>query len=75
MMNKIEYKKILDLEWSLRRAEIAAKLQWDKMFEEYGKDLLYDLNHEWVKELREAQKSVKEMTELLSKSNQLQYSE
>lgn len=42
----------------------------------YGKDdLLYQLAHEQVKELREAQKSLKEMADMLRKNDQLQYSE
>ena len=61
MMNKIEYKKILDTQWALKRAEIHAKNTWDEMFEVYGKDLLYELNYENVKELRNAQKNLEEM--------------
>jgi len=69
----IEYKKILDTQWALRRAELKAKTQWDEQYRAYGKELLYELNHETVKELRNAQEHLEEMTELLRKNNQLEY--
>ena len=75
MMNKIEYKKILDVSWQLRAAEIRAKSKWDDTVQ-YGKnDLLYELAHEQVKELRAAQEHLEEIKKLLSDNNQLQYSE
>jgi len=75
MMNKIQYKKILDVDWALRASELRAKSKWDDVVC-YGKDdLLYQLAHEQVKELREAQKSLKEMADMLRKNDQLQYSE
>jgi hypothetical protein len=74
-MNKIEYKKVLDTQWALRRAELRAKTEWDSVVK-YGKDdLLYELNYEKVKGLREAQKSLNEMVSLLRVNNQLEYSE
>ncbi len=74
-MNKIEYKKILDTEWTLKRAEIAAKREWDSVVQ-YGKDdLLYELRYKDVKELRQAQKDLQEMIQLLRKNDQLEYSE
>jgi hypothetical protein len=72
-MNKIEYSKILDTQWALRRAELKAKTQWDEQYKAYGKELLYELNYETVKELREAQLSLLEVTELLRKNDQLEY--
>ena len=75
MMNKIEYKKILDLEWALKQAEISAKIKWDETVE-YGKDdLLYELAYDTVKELRQAQKNLNDVTEMLKQNDQLQYSE
>ena len=75
MMNKIEYKKILDLEWALKQAEISAKIKWDETVH-YGKDdLLYELAYDTVKELRQAQKNLNDVTEMLKQNDQLQYSE
>ena len=75
MMNKIEYGKILDITWTLRAAELRAKSSWDDTVQ-YGKDdLLYELAHEKVKELRQAQKDLEEITDMLRKNNQLEYSE
>ena len=74
-MSKIEYNKILDVSWQLRAAEIRAKSKWDDVVH-YGKDdLLYQLAHEQVKELRTAQKHLEEMKKLLSDNDQLEYSE
>jgi len=73
-MNKIEYKKMLDIQWELRRAELRAKTQWDDTVQ-YGKnDLLYELAYEKVKDLRNAQKDLAEITSHLRKTNQLEYS-
>lgn len=73
-MNKIEYKKILDTQWALRSAELRAKTEWDGTVQ-YGKDdLLYELAHKKVKELRDAQKHLEEMYKLLSANKQLEYS-
>ena len=71
----IEYRKILDMMWALRRAELRAKTEWDGVVK-YGKDdLLYELHYEKVKELRQAQKDLEEVSALLGKNEQLQYSE
>jgi hypothetical protein len=75
MMNKIEYKKILDVSWALRAAELRAKTKWDEQYKAHGKEILYELNYDTVKELRQAQKSLEEMTDMLRKNNQLQYTE
>jgi hypothetical protein len=68
-MKEIKYNQLLDLEWALRRQEIHAKSHWDRMYQEYGKkdknDLLTELAYETVKELREAQKTVKQVVEVL----------
>ena len=74
-MNKIEYKKILDLNWALKSAELRAKTKWDDTVQ-YGKDdLLYEFAYDTVKELRQAQKSLEEMIIMLRKNDQLEYSE
>ena len=74
-MNTIQYKKILDVSWALRAAELRAKSKWDETVQ-YGKDdLLYELGYDTVKELRQAQKSLEEMTDMLRKNDQLQYTE
>ena len=68
-MKEIKYNQLLDLEWVLRRQEIHAKSHWDEMYESYGKkdkdDLLTELAYETVKELREAQKTVKQVVKVL----------
>ena len=72
-MNKIEYKKILDIQWALRRSELKAKTKWDEQYKAHGKELLYELNYETVKELRDAQKDLEEMSMLLRKNDQVEY--
>jgi len=72
--NMIEYKKILDIEWMLRASELKAKTQWDDQYKAHGKELLYELNYERVKELRQARKHLMEVSEHLRKNNQLEYS-
>ena len=72
-MNKIEYKKILDIQWALRRSELKAKTKWDEQYKAHGKELLYELNYETVKELRDAQKDLEEMADMLRKNDQLEY--
>tara|TARA_Y100000310_G_C20364642_1_gene660595 strand:- start:115 stop:357 length:243 start_codon:yes stop_codon:yes gene_type:complete len=59
-MNEIQYKDVLDIEWELRRAELRAKTEWDETLR-WGKEdnLLYELAHEKVKALRDAQKKMR----------------
>ena len=77
MNKKLEYKQLLDLEWALRRQEIHAKTRWDDMYQSYGKNdkncLLTELAYETVKELREAQKTVKQVIILLSDKDLYSY--
>jgi len=77
MKKQIEYSKILDTQWALRRSELKAKTYWDEMYQAYGKkdkdDLLTQMAYETVKELRQAQKSLSEVTALLRKNDQLEY--
>ena len=77
MIDKIEFKKVLDLEWALRSSELRAKTEWDKMviYKDDEEPILYELAYEKVKGLRQAQKSLKEIIQLLSKNDQLEYSE
>ena len=71
----IEYKKILDTQWTLRSAELRAKTEWDKMliYKDDDEPILYELAYEKVKALRQAQKDLTEMEELFRKNNQLEY--
>jgi hypothetical protein len=70
----IEYKDILDMEWTYRRSLIAAKREWDKVVQ-YGKeDVLYQLRYKDVKELREAIKNLQKVYALLKKNDLLEYS-
>jgi len=70
MINKMKYKDILDIEWALRRAELAAKTEWDRLFEAYGKDeLLYELAYEKVKGLREAQLKLANMKKVMEQND------
>ncbi len=65
-MKEIKYKQLLDLEWSLRSAELRAKTEWDKMLIYKDTDsLLYDLAYDKVKDLREAQKTLKQVVKVL----------
>ena len=74
-MSKIEYKKILDTQWALRRAELRAKTEWDKMviYKDDDEPILYEMAYEKVKGLRQAQKDLEEVTNLLRSNNQLEY--
>lgn len=60
VVNEIQYKDVLDIEWELRRAELRAKTQWDETLQ-WGKEdnLLYELAYEKVKDLRNAQKKLR----------------
>ena len=76
MNEKIEYGDLLKIEWALRSAELRAKSEWDDVVH-YGKDdLLYELNYEKVKELREAQKLLKNLWKTVRNSEdiEVQYS-
>ena len=66
MLNMIEYKDILDIEWALRSAELRAKSEWDKMLiYKDTESLLYDLHYEKVKELRDAQKMLRNIYKVI----------
>ena len=70
MMNAIEYKDILDIEWALRAAELRAKTEWDKMvIYKDTSSLLYDVHYEKVKELRQAQKKLRAVYSVIKKSD------
>lgn len=76
MMNemKIEYKDILEIEWALRQAEIKAKREWDNVVKWKEADqpdggVLYAIHHDTVKELRAAQKSLRQIWKTIKESN------
>ena len=70
-MNEIQYKDVLDIEWELRRAELRAKTEWDGTVK-YGKgDILYELAHEKVKDLRNAQKKLRAIYKVISQHSDI----
>jgi len=73
MIDTIESSKMYDLQWALRKAEIKAKTQWDEQYKAHGKELLYELNYETVKELREAQKTLARVHTIMLNNNKLTY--
>ena len=70
MMNEIQYKDVLDIEWALRSAELRAKTEWDETLQ-WGKEdnLLYELGYQKVKELRDAQKKLQDLYKVIGNSN------
>ena len=77
MMNEkkeLKYVELLDLDYALSKAEITAKREWDDVVqwkEDDEKDggLLYRLRYEDVKELRDAQKILKRVIDVLRKND------
>ena len=68
--NEIQYGDVLDIEWTLRSAELRAKTEWDEMLIYKDTDsLLYDLAYEKVKELRDAQKKLRAIYKVIRKSD------
>jgi len=65
-MKELKYTQLLDLDWSLRSAELRAKTEWDNTLQ-WGKEdnLLYELAYEKVKDLRNAQKTLKQVVSIL----------
>jgi hypothetical protein len=72
MMNKIEAKRLYNLEHTLVRARIAAKREWDEVAKFKG-ELIYDLRYETVKEIREAEKFVTELRNELVLNSLMDY--
>ena len=69
MTKELKYTQLLDLEWTLKKAEIVAKREWDEVVE-YGKDdILYQIHHDDVKHLREAQKTLEQVIGILRKND------
>ena len=69
-MKELKYTQLLDLQWALRSAELRAKTEWDKMFVYKDTDsCLYELAYEKVKELRDAQRTLKQVIGVLSSNN------
>ena len=71
-MNKIEAKRLYDLEDTLMRARIKAKIEWDEVVK-YKGELIYDLLYENVKEIRASEKFVKELHNELVQNSLLDY--
>tara|TARA_Y100000310_G_scaffold92864_1_gene90470 strand:- start:188 stop:718 length:531 start_codon:yes stop_codon:yes gene_type:complete len=71
-MNKIEAKRLYDLEHTLARAKIAAKREWDEVKQWKG-ELIYDLRYETVKEIRASEKFVKELRNELVMNSLMDY--
>jgi len=72
MMNKIEAKRLYDLEHTLVRAKISAKREWDEVVKFKG-ELIYDLRYETVKEIRESLKFVEELRNELVMNSLMDY--
>jgi hypothetical protein len=71
MMNEIEYKDVLDIEWTLMKAELAAKTKWDEVviFKDDDDCCLYEVRYEVVKELRAAQKKLRALFKVIRNSD------
>lgn len=70
MMSEIKYMDVLDIEWTLRSAELRAKTEWDKMVIYKDTDsCLYEMAYEKVKELRDAQKKLRAIYSAIQKSD------
>ena len=72
MMNKIEARRLYDLEHTLVRAKIAAKREWDEVVKFKG-ELIYELRYETVKEIRESLKFVEELRNELVMNSLMDY--
>ena len=76
-MKEIKYNQLLDLKWVLSKQEIHAKMRWDEMYEQYGKkdksDLLTEMAYDTVKEVREAQKTLARVMDVMSENNLYSY--
>ena len=72
-MNEIQYKDVLDIEWELRRAELRAKTEWDSTLQ-WGKEdnLLYELAYEKVKDLRNAQKKLRDIYKVINNHSDIE---
>ena len=72
-MNKVDAEQLYDLEWSLVRARISAKREWDEVAKFKG-ELIYDLRYEEVKQLRASLKFLKGLRKQLVMANLMDYS-
>ena len=75
-MNKeLKYKQLLDLQWVIRKSTIHAQSKYDEMYQTYGKkdkdDLLTRMAYDDLKDLREAQKTLKQVVDVLRSSSPL----
>ena len=69
-MLNMKYKDVLDIEWALRCAELRAKSHWDDMliYKDTG-SCLYDIAYDKVKQLRDAQKKLRTLYNVIKKSD------
>ena len=71
----MKYADILDIEWALKSAELRAKSHWDDMLIYKDSDsCLYEMAYDKVKELRDAQKALRNIWKIVQQSNiELEY--
>ena len=78
MMNKMKYKDILDAQWAIDKGIIHAQTQYDKMYQEYGKDdptdILTECAYGDLKLLREAKKTLIKMVDLMRANDLYEHS-
>jgi hypothetical protein len=72
-MKKVDAEQLYDLEWSLVRAKISAKREWDEVAKFKG-ELIYDLRYEDVKQLRASIKFLKGLRNQLVMAKLIDYS-
>ena len=73
-MNKeLKYKQLLNLEWAIKKSMIHAQSKYDEYYQSYGKhdksDLLTRMAYDDLKDLREAQKTLKQVVDVLRKKD------
>jgi hypothetical protein len=72
-MMKIDAEKLYNLEWSLLRAKVSAKREWDEV-KEFKGELIYKLRYEDVKQLRASMKFLNELRKELVMAGMMDYS-
>jgi len=72
MLNKIEAKRLYDLEHTLVSARIRAKRDWDEVVKFKG-ELIYELKYETLKDIRDSEKFVKELHNELVQNSLMDY--
>jgi len=73
MSKELKYKQLLDLEWVVNKSTIHAQSKYDEYYQAYGKhdkkDLLTSMAYDDLKQLREAKKTLKQVTDILRKKD------